>query len=320
MRKLAAICADLGVEILPTTASVRAAQTTARATLQDILAAHGEGHLIQTLRTFVETDNRTRARIESFGLYAVSDLMLAYPAWANSGLRWLEVFDRIDIAAIQRQAKANRAVVPQRWGVGTLLYIELSAAFAQKPDVAPPRKTARQEREELTAKKAGIVERRIELGRELAELRDVTPNNRRFGAIGHQRIDLHGDNEVSEMIRVARVYGGRSEIYRAVGWRALVELASQATSDEERQMFEARILAGEPTNGVEQPLGLRTPKMLLDQFASGLEHDWRGRRRLVRFKHQKCLLVDLMAVRVGDDFIADHGLNHRSLHSAGHQA
>ena len=68
MRKLAAICADLGVEILPTTASVRAAQTTARATLQDILAAHGEGHLMQTLRTFVETDNRTRARIDLFGL------------------------------------------------------------------------------------------------------------------------------------------------------------------------------------------------------------------------------------------------------------
>jgi hypothetical protein len=78
-----------GVEILPTTASVRAAQMTARATLQDILEAHGEGHLIQTLRTFVETGNRTRARIDSFGLYAVSDLMLAYPAWANSGLRWL---------------------------------------------------------------------------------------------------------------------------------------------------------------------------------------------------------------------------------------
>ena len=25
--------------------------------------------------------------------------------------------------------------------------------------------------------------------------------------------------------------------------------------------------------------------------SSSLEHDWRGRRRLVRFKHQKCLLV-----------------------------
>ena len=117
--------------------------------------------------------------------------------------------------------------------------------------MAPPRKTARQEREELSAKKAGIVERRIELGRELAELHDVTPNNRRFGAIVRQRFDLHDANEVSEMMRVARVYGGRSEIYRAVGWRALVELASQATSDEERQKFEAKILAGEPTNGAE---------------------------------------------------------------------
>jgi|EndMetStandDraft_8_1072994.scaffolds.fasta_scaffold36015_2 hypothetical protein len=55
-----------------------------------------------------------RARIDSFGLYVVSDLMLAYSAWANSGLRWLDVFDSIDIAAIERQAKANRAAVSRR--------------------------------------------------------------------------------------------------------------------------------------------------------------------------------------------------------------
>ena len=77
---------------------------------------------------------------------------------------------------------------------------------------------------------------------ELAELHDVTPNNRRFGAIVRQRFDLHDANEVSEMMRVARVYGGRSEIYRAVGWRDLVELASSATSEEQRRQFEARIL------------------------------------------------------------------------------
>jgi hypothetical protein len=56
------------------------------------------------------------------------------------------------------------------------------AAFAQKPDVGPPRKTARQQREEVAAKKAGMVDRRVEIGRELAEIRDVTPNNVRFGS------------------------------------------------------------------------------------------------------------------------------------------
>jgi hypothetical protein len=117
--------------------------------------------------------------------------------------------------------------------------------------VGPPRKTARQQREELAAKKAGIVERRIELGHELAKLRDVMPDNRRFGAIVRQRFDLHDANEVGEMMRVARVYSGRSENYRAIGWRALVELASQATPDSVRLEIEARIMAGERVTGKE---------------------------------------------------------------------
>jgi hypothetical protein len=41
------------------------------------------------------------------------------------------VFDRIDVAEIQRQAKANRDAVPQRHGIATMVYRELSAAFAQ---------------------------------------------------------------------------------------------------------------------------------------------------------------------------------------------
>lgn len=262
--RLSGICADIGVEILPTTATIRAGQTSAVSTLQNILEDRGEGHVIQLLRTFTETENH-RARIDTFALYAISDIIVAYPAWADSGLRWLEVFDCIDIAAIQRQAKANRAVVPQRWGVGTLRYIELSAAFAQKPDVAPPRKTARQEREELAAKKASIVERRIDLGRQLAELRDVTPDNRAFGAIVRQRFDLHDANGVGAMIRVARAYGDRSEIYRTVGWRTLVALASDGTPDSVRRNVEARIFAGKRVNGAEiirarTPIGVRTAR------------------------------------------------------------
>ena len=76
MRELAAICADVGVEILPTTATVRAGQTTARSTLQQILENRGEGHVIQLLRTFIETENH-RARIDAFALHAISDIMFA---------------------------------------------------------------------------------------------------------------------------------------------------------------------------------------------------------------------------------------------------
>jgi len=57
--------------------------------------------------------------------------------------------------------------------------------------------------------------------------------------------------EVAEMMRVVRRYGARPEIYRAIGWRALVELASQATPEPVRLELEARILAGERVNGAE---------------------------------------------------------------------
>jgi hypothetical protein len=112
MRKLAAICADVGVEIVPTTRMPGPGQTTARSTLQRILRDHGEGHLIQLLRTFVETENSVGARIDAFAIFAVNDIILAHPEWASSGLRWLEVFDRIDLGEIQRVAKANRDAVP----------------------------------------------------------------------------------------------------------------------------------------------------------------------------------------------------------------
>jgi hypothetical protein len=97
--------------------------------LQAIFKARGENHLIQLLRTFSKTENNG-ARIDAFALYAISDLMVAYPKWADSGLRWLEVFDRVDLAEIQRQAKLNRDTVPQRQGIATMLFQELSEAFA----------------------------------------------------------------------------------------------------------------------------------------------------------------------------------------------
>jgi hypothetical protein len=70
--------------------------------------------LIQTLRTFVETENRNRARIDAFSLHAISDILIAYPEWADSGLRWFEVLDSVNLGAIQRRARANRDALPQR--------------------------------------------------------------------------------------------------------------------------------------------------------------------------------------------------------------
>lgn len=267
MRDLAAICADVGVEILPTTATVRAGQTTARSTLQQILEDRGEGHVIQLLRTFTETENH-RARIDAFALYAISDIMVSRPAWADSGLRWYEIFDAIDIAAAQRQAKLNRDVVPQRYGVASALFCDLHSAFVPPAPAKRPSKKERiaTEKARLAAARLAQVECNLELGRRLMALRDITPSNKKFGLAVRRDFDLHDSLHVAEVMRVARLYGERPEIFNNVGWRVLKELASSVTSDEERRKFETRIAAGERVTGVEiirtrATIGVRTPRM-----------------------------------------------------------
>lgn len=128
---VAKICADLGVEICkPNEHQAVPGRTTAKATLERIYRDHGEGHLILVLRTITETENAF-IRMDAFILHAISDLIAAHPEWSNTGLRWLEVFDRIDLAEMQSHAKFNRDVVPQRNAIATMLYQELSRAFEE---------------------------------------------------------------------------------------------------------------------------------------------------------------------------------------------
>jgi hypothetical protein len=53
------------------------------------------------------------------------------------------------------------------------------------------------------------------------------------------------------MMRVARRYGDRPEIFSKVGWRVLEQLSSTATTEAQRQEFETRISAGERVNGAQ---------------------------------------------------------------------
>jgi hypothetical protein len=57
--RLPKICADLGLEILPTNKAPGPGQTTAGATLHAIYRAHGEGHLVMLLRTLLETEGNS---------------------------------------------------------------------------------------------------------------------------------------------------------------------------------------------------------------------------------------------------------------------
>jgi hypothetical protein len=124
--------------------------------------------------------------------------------------------------------------------------------FPPQPEpVRAPSKKERLEAHKRATAEANkrIVEQKIELGRKLAALRDTIPSNQKFGWAVRKQFGLGNLLLVAEMMRVARMYGERPEIFRNVSWHALTELASSATSEAERRRFEARILAGERING-----------------------------------------------------------------------
>jgi hypothetical protein len=70
------------------------------------------------------------------------------------------------------------------------------------------------------------------------------PSNRRFGREARARFNVD-QIQASRAMRVARLYAERAEIYRAVSWRTLVELASPKMSPPVRQALEAKVIAGE---------------------------------------------------------------------------
>jgi hypothetical protein len=122
------LCAELGLEILPTNKKPGPGQTTAGATLHGVHRAHGEGHLIMLLRTLLESEGGSE-HVNEFTLMGISDVMLAHPEWPAKGLAWLEAFDKIDLGDIREQARRNRDAVPQRHGIASALHRELSAMF-----------------------------------------------------------------------------------------------------------------------------------------------------------------------------------------------
>jgi hypothetical protein len=211
------------------------------------------GQIILTCRCILESEGNEGAFREPF----VSAVLSTVSQFADRGLELVEAFDQINLVGIWDQMKAleyflqseaNRALASI---VRNKLRRILSPPQPEpvKPPSAKERITA--DKIALASSRAKVVERNVELGRKLAALRDEIPNNQKFGAAVRKQFDLHDSLYVAEVMRVARLYGSRPEIYGAVGWRALVELASTTTPEAQREKLEARILDGERISGTE---------------------------------------------------------------------
>jgi hypothetical protein len=212
------------------------------------------GQIILTCRCILESEGNESAFAEPF-VSAVHSVC-SKKEFADRGLDLVEAFDQIQLVEIletmRRLEFFHLSDVPSalcqivRNKVRRILFPP-----APEPVKAPTEKERRAADKQATAAaNRRLVEQKIELGRKLVALRDATPSNRKFGAVvrklGHDD-PLH----VAEVMRMARRYGARPEIFRNVGWRTLRELASSATSESQRKKFEALVLAGKRVSGAE---------------------------------------------------------------------
>ena len=170
--------------------------------------------------------------------------------WADKMAEALEVFDGIRLRETLEALRNLDLFDDDREFTGALERI--ITRKLRRALIPPPPAKGPITKEKLAAVKAHAasirlaqVERNLELGRKLAALRDETPNNREFGAAVRKQFDLHDSNEVSGLMRVARRYADRAEVFRTTTWAVLVELASTLLSESVRREFEAKIIAGE---------------------------------------------------------------------------
>lgn len=85
-------------------------------TLQKVVR-HGEPHLTIVLKLIVETkDNATE--LWAATITAISELLLSMPWLEERGLDLFDAYDRIDLAALRRRAKAIKRVNKQEiWAI-----------------------------------------------------------------------------------------------------------------------------------------------------------------------------------------------------------
>ncbi|WP_334368824.1 hypothetical protein [Bradyrhizobium sp. AZCC 1578] len=236
----------------------------------------GRGRVVLTCRCILESEGNEDAFREPF-VSAVAGV--CGDEFAGRELELIEAFDRINLVGIFETMRAleyfRLSDVPS---VVSAVVRNKVRRLLSPPSLPAASKKGRQERKEEAKRErraliSRVVERKIELGRKLAALRDAIPGNKQFGWAVRKQFDIDDSSDVTEMMRVARLYGDRPEIFCNASWHALTELASSATSEGERRKFETRISAGERVNGAEiirarATIGVRTPRSARDERAN----------------------------------------------------
>jgi hypothetical protein len=117
--------------------------TCARSTVERLIKARGVEHARLVLMLFAETEGNCD-QLSGPAIWAVSDVVLKHPKWANAGGALLEAFDGVPLAEICKFAKATK--LKRRAVIATMVCIFLDRSalgslipVKRKRDPAQPR-------------------------------------------------------------------------------------------------------------------------------------------------------------------------------------
>jgi hypothetical protein len=167
------------------------------------------------------------------------------PEWTDRDLAWIAAFDNIKLVELLR-AMRELDFCPEREisnHLALAIQRRLARTFAPPPESERPKPSKKELREAAAARQAAANERRINLGKQLLDLRARAENRRDFS---RQRNQIGVDSTTgSYLTAVARLYSDRPEIFGATRWSTLCAMASPSLPAAAREMFERRIMAGE---------------------------------------------------------------------------
>jgi hypothetical protein len=190
---------------------------------------------------FVETKGNAGMMVRQM-IEAVSDILLHHRRWRDAGSALFDSFDQISLSKIWETAKATR-IKARREIISALLFVELERLLG--PPVPPkPRPVKREPKLTLLERELPTVRANIKLGCELLIRRAAINSNVYVGEM-YREVGIDDFKLATQCMRVAKVYAERADVTERVRWNVLVVLSSPSLSEDQRQDFERRIIAGQ---------------------------------------------------------------------------
>jgi hypothetical protein len=206
-----------------------------------MLAQHGAEHVTHALRTIRESRGNERALTDPI-IRAVSAVMLGYPAWAATGLMWVECFDQVPLVELYAKVRPLKyAVKGSAWCFLAGMIAERLYPIFTAQKIAPPKRVNLPKRPVAGARR--IVEKGLEL------LPHKGPHN--TSPVPRDVCDRVGVEKYQAgfHISAARIYGDRLELIERLKPEALRVLISPTFPAKIRAQVERRLADGEKFSG-----------------------------------------------------------------------